>query len=91
MKKKNLSKIALNKRTVSAFNSYNVNGGQHLPSNYENHGDYSDVHSDLVSLPVAGNCAGDTFALSCICGGINNNTTTATPVDREPAAPVRNR
>lgn len=86
MKKKSISKFALRKSTVSAINGKLLNGGRHLPSNYANHGDYSDVHSDLVSLPVAGNCAGDTFALSCICGGVNNDTTTATPVDadREP-------
>ncbi|WP_298419352.1 hypothetical protein [uncultured Kordia sp.] len=90
MKKKNLSKIALNKRTVTAFNSYNVSGGRHLPSNYENHGQYSDVHSDLVTLPVATNCPTDTFELSCICGGINNNTTGATPVQQAPASPARN-
>lgn len=90
MKKKSINKFALRKSTVSAINGRFINGG--LASNHANYGDYSDVHSDLVSLPVAGNCATDTFELSCICGGINNNTTTtatATPVDKEPAAPVR--
>jgi len=88
MKKKSIRKIALRKNTVSAVNGRSINGG--LATWHANHGQYTDVHSDLVSLPVAGNCAGDTFALSCICGGINNPTT-ATPVDKEPAAPVRNK
>ena len=86
MKKKSISKFALRKNTVSVINGRVINGG--LASNHANYGDYSDVHSDLVSLPVAGNCAGDTFELSCICSnGVNNDT--ATPVDKEPAAPVR--
>lgn len=80
MKKKSLSKIALNKSTISA-----ITGG--LAANHANHGDYSDVPSDLVSLPVATNCPTDTFELSCICGGVANDT--VTPVDREPVAPAR--
>lgn len=86
MKKKNLSKIALNKSTISAINGRTINGGRHLPSKYENHGDYSEVPSVLVTLPVATNCPTDTFALSCICGGIANNT--ATPANNAPAAPA---
>lgn len=89
MKKKSLKKIALNKSTVSTINAHAINGG--LATWYANYGNYSDVHSDLVSLPVAGNCATDTFELSCICSGVHNNT--IVPVDREPVAvaPIRNR
>lgn len=84
MKKKSLRKIALRKRTVSAINGQAINGG--LATWHANHGQYTDVHSDLVTLPVATNCPTDTFELSCICGGVHNNT--ATPVDKEPAAPA---
>lgn len=84
--KKNLKKFALNKKTISIINGNIINGGA-LPSNHANYGDYTDVHSDLVSLPVATNCPTDTFELSCICGGVNNDT--VTPIDKEPAAPVR--
>ncbi|WP_046757802.1 hypothetical protein [Kordia jejudonensis] len=86
MKKKSLRKIALNKSTVSIINGRFVNGG--LASNHANYGNYSDVHSDLVSLPVATNCPTDTFELSCIC---SNGVDTSTPIDKEPASPVRNR
>lgn len=81
MKKNRFNKIALNKTTISA-----ITGG--LDANHANHGDYSDVHSDLVTLPVATNCPTDTFELSCICGGVAN--TVGTPVDKEPVTPRRN-
>lgn len=80
MKKNSFKKIALNKKTISA-----ITGG--LDASQANHGVYSDVHSDLVTLPVATNCPTDTFELSCICGGAVNNT--ATPVDKEPVDPIR--
>ncbi|WP_156168432.1 hypothetical protein [Kordia zhangzhouensis] len=73
MKKNSFKKIALNKKTISIINGRTIHGGA-LPSNYANHGNYSDVPSELVTLPVATNCPTDTFELSCICGGAADDT-----------------
>lgn len=81
MKKNSFKAIALNKKTIA-----NITGG--LDASQANHGAYTDVHSDLVTLPVATNCPTDTFELSCICGGVADDTK-QDPVRNED--PVRNR
>lgn len=68
MKKRSIKNFDLNKKSISTLTTETSNGGA-LPSRYEKYQPVKTVHSDLVSLPVAGNCATDTFALSCICSG----------------------